>query len=112
MELLFLNLFQASDLYCKVFHTTFIINCYHRTMTPYVHAVRALTVLVFRRLLVPAVIFVGFCIIVLIIAIAVLAVQFTPWWLIAYLILAPIMIVLFGLCAFAWVSLKNSCRAS
>lgn len=72
-------------------------------MTPYVHAIRALTVLVFRRLLVPAVVFVGICIIVLIIAIAVLAVQFTPWWLLVYLILAPIVIVLFGLCAFGWV---------
>ena len=72
-------------------------------MTPYVHAIRALTALVFRRLLVPAVIFVGICFLIIVIGIAVLAVKLTAWWLLGYLIVIPVAIVLLGLSGFGWL---------
>jgi len=72
-------------------------------MTPYVHTIRALTALVFRRLLVPVVIFTTICLVMIIILIGILAIKFSPWWLLAYLILAPFGIVFTGLGVFGWL---------
>ena len=72
-------------------------------MTAYIHTIRALSALIFQRLLVPAGLFVGIIFLLILVGIAVLSVKFSAWWLVLYLFVTPVMAVLLGLGVFGWV---------
>lgn len=71
-------------------------------MTPYVHAIRALTVLTFRRIFIPiavALVVIALC---LLIAAGFLGLQVSAWWFLLYLPLLPLIAIGAGIGVFAW----------
>lgn len=72
-------------------------------MTPYFHAVRALTTLLFRKLAVPLAWFVALFFSALIVAIIVLSIVVSQWWALALIFILPLATLTTGLGAFGWL---------
>jgi hypothetical protein len=72
-------------------------------VTPYLHAVRALTTLLFRRLAVPLAWFVGGIFTITIATALVLTIAVSIWWGLALIVILPLATLTTGLGAFGWL---------
>lgn len=71
-------------------------------MTPYIHAIRALTSLTFRRIFIPIAIILACVAIALLVLNGFLGSQVSAWWFLLYLLLIPLIAIGLGLGTFAW----------
>ena len=62
-------------------------------MTPYIQALRAITFTTFRKLFIPAVWIVASFIALLLVATILLAIYFSPWWLLLLVLVVPLALV-------------------
>jgi hypothetical protein len=76
-------------------------------MSPYILALRAITATVFQRVYRPVIWVVSALLVVIFVIVALLAALYTPWWLVALLIIIPLGLVFTLIATVLWIASKK-----